>query len=196
MKNIKTLRILGGIHKGKPLKMASLEVTRSSKAILKESLFNTLSADILNTTFIEFFAGSGSVGIEALSRGAKFALFFEKNKESFKILEWNLKNTFKDSTPYRAILGDTFIEYKNALKPLKSPTIAYIDPPFDTRENMQDIYKHCFNLIKTLDSKLFKIIIIEHDSKLEIPANLGEFSHYKTRKFGRSSLSYFAPNLK
>ena len=75
-----TLKVIGGVFKGRNLQMAPLEITRSSKAILKESLFNTLNYDVVGANFVEFFAGSGSVGIEALSRGAKSAIFFEQNR--------------------------------------------------------------------------------------------------------------------
>ena len=74
-----TLKVIGGVFKGRNLQMAPLEITRSSKAILKESLFNTLNYDVVGANFVEFFAGSGSVGIEALSRGAKSAIFFDVN---------------------------------------------------------------------------------------------------------------------
>ncbi|WP_299546036.1 16S rRNA (guanine(966)-N(2))-methyltransferase RsmD [uncultured Helicobacter sp.] len=191
MAKIPTLRVIGGIYKGKNLQMAPLEVTRSSKAILKESLFNTLGAEIVGTNFVEFFAGSGSVGIEALSRGAKFALFFEQNKQSFKVLELNLANICKDCAPYQLIFGDTFKEYSMALKTLKSPTIAYIDPPFEVRENMKDIYIKCFKMIENLDSNVFSLVVLEHHSTLVIPEQIGAFSQIKTKRFGKSSLSYF-----
>lgn len=193
MQKKQTLRVISGIYKGRSLKMAPLETTRASKAILKESLFNTLSTEVLGVNFVEFFAGSGSIGIEALSRGAKFAVFFEKNKESHKILEWNLTNICKGSK-FKTILGDTFVHYKNALKDLEFPAIAYIDPPFDIRENMQDIYEKCFLMLEHLDTKIFKIIILEHSSTLNVPKNIGDFSHIKAKKFGKSTLSYFVQN--
>lgn len=170
--------------------MAPLEVTRSSKAILKESLFNTLGTSIVNTNFIEFFAGSGSIGIEALSRGAKEAIFFEQNSQSYKILLENLQNVCKQSK-YQTFKGDTFSLYQNALMGLKGESIAYFDPPFDIRENMQEIYTKCFEMIKNLDSKIFKIIVMEHISNLQPPQNLIDFSLEKTKKFGKSSLSYY-----
>ncbi|MCI5967937.1 16S rRNA (guanine(966)-N(2))-methyltransferase RsmD [Helicobacter sp.] len=191
MAKIPTLRVIGGIYKGRNLQMAPLEVTRSSKAILKESLFNTLSADIVGANFIEFFAGSGSVGIEALSRGAKFALFFEQNKKSFAVLESNLENICNNTTSYKLIFGDTFREYSRALKTLQAPCIGYIDPPFDVRENAEDIYAKCFKMVESLDSNIFSLIALEHRSKLAIPKTIGAFVHFKTKRFGKSSLSYF-----
>ncbi len=185
-----TLRIIGGIFKGRNLQMAPLEVTRSSKAILKESLFNTLSNDVVGANFVEFFAGSGSIGIEALSRGAKRVVFFEQNRESYQALDNNVKKICKDCD-CEIIFGDTFVNYKESLRELKGFSIGYFDPPFDVREGMEGIYQQCFKVIKSLDSRVFGIMVLEHISSLRIPQNLGDFECVKTRKFGKSALSYF-----
>lgn len=186
-----TLKILGGIYKGRTLQMASLETTRSSKAILKESFFNTLGCGILGVNFVEFFAGSGSIGIEALSRGAKSALFFECNQAAYEILKLNLQTICQRGERYRIVLGDTFSHYPLALKGLESPSIAYIDPPFHLRQEMQDIYQKCYQMISYLDKNLFHLVVLEHISSLEIPREIGDFALVKSRKFGRSALSYF-----
>lgn len=184
------MRVIGGIFKGRNLQMAPLEVTRSSKAILKESLFNTLSSDVVGANFVEFFAGSGSIGIEALSRGAKSAVFFEQNRESYQALENNVKKVCK-GCDCEIIFGDTFANYKEALKGLRGFSIGYFDPPFDVREGMEGIYQRCFKMIKSLDSVVFGIVVLEHIASLRIPQNLGGFECVKTRKFGKSALSYF-----
>ena len=86
-----TTKIIAGAYKGKVLDLPSLDVTRSSKAALKESVFNVLQFDIIDKIFIEAFAGSGSIGLEAISRGAKRAYFIELNKNSYSILVNNCK---------------------------------------------------------------------------------------------------------
>jgi 16S rRNA (guanine966-N2)-methyltransferase len=85
------IKIIAGKHRGKKLYMANKETTRSSKNILKESVFNTLQFEVVDSIFVEVFAGTGSIGLEALSRGAKFAYFLEKDPHSFKVLEHNIK---------------------------------------------------------------------------------------------------------
>lgn len=191
MTKIPSLKVIGGIYKGRNIQMAPLEITRSSKAILRESLFNTLNTNIVGVNFVEFFAGSGSIGIEALSRGAKFALFFEQNRKSYAILESNLTQICGNKAQYQLILGDTFQHYKTALKALQSPCIGYLDPPFDVRENMQDIYTKCFKMLEDLDANIFDLLILEHHSTLIPSKNIGAFKHLKTKRFGKSTLSYF-----
>ncbi|WP_141047257.1 16S rRNA (guanine(966)-N(2))-methyltransferase RsmD [Aliarcobacter cryaerophilus] len=188
-----TTKIIAGAYKGKVLSLPSLDVTRSSKAVLKESVFNVLQFDIIDKIFIESFAGSGSIGLEAISRGAKRAYFIELDKKSYSILVKNCKSINIEKC--QTIQGNAFVQTPlilEFLKNSKEEVILYVDPPFDYREGMEDIYDKSFRMIENIEnSNIFKIII-EHESKLEIPKILGKFSLEKTRKFGKSSLSYFS----
>lgn len=188
-----TTKIIAGTYKGKVLSLPSLDVTRSSKAVLKESVFNVLQFDIIDKIFIESFAGSGSIGLEAISRGAKRAYFIELDKKSYSILVKNCKSINIEKC--QTIQGNAFVQTPlilEFLKNSKEEIILYVDPPFDYREGMEDIYDKSFRMIENIEnSNIFKIII-EHESKLEVPKILGKFSLEKTRKFGKSSLSYFS----
>ena len=188
-----TTKIIAGAYKGKVLSLPSLDVTRSSKAVLKESVFNVLQFDIIDKIFIESFAGSGSIGLEAISRGAKRAYFIELDKKSYSILVKNCKSINIEKC--QTIQGNAFVQTPlilEFLKNSKEEVILYVDPPFDYREGMEDIYDKSFRMIENIEnSNIFKIII-EHESKLEVPKILGKFSLEKTRKFGKSSLSYFS----
>lgn len=187
-----TTKIIAGAHKGKVLELPSLDVTRSSKSVLKESLFNVLQFDIIDKVFIESFAGSGSIGLEAISRGAKRAYFIELDKNSYSILLKNCK--LVDIEKCQTIQGNTFVQTPlmlEFLKNSKDEVILYVDPPFDYREGMEEIYEKSFYMIENIDSTNIFMIIIEHVSSLKVPEVLGKFSLDKTRKFGKSSLSYY-----
>ena len=188
-----TTKIIAGAYKGKVLELPSLDVTRSSKSVLKESVFNVLQFDIIDKIFIESFAGSGSIGLEAVSRGAKRAYFIELDKNSYSILVKNCKNVNIEKC--QTIQGNAFVQTHlilDFLKNSKDEIILYVDPPFDYRDNMEDIYDKSFRMIKNIEvDNIFKIII-EHQSALEVPTVLGKFSLEKTRKFGKSSLSYYS----
>ena len=188
-----TTKIIAGAYKGKVLSLPSLDVTRSSKAVLKESVFNVLQFDIIDKIFIESFAGSGSIGLEAISRGAKRAYFIELDKKSYSILVKNCKSINIEKC--QTIQGNAFVQTPlilEFLKNSKEEVILYVDPPFDFREGMEDIYDKSFRMIENIESDNIFKIIIEHESKLEVPKILGKFSLEKTRKFGKSSLSYFS----
>lgn len=188
-----TTKIIAGTHKGKVLELPSLDVTRSSKSMLKESLFNVLQFDIIDKIFIESFAGSGSVGLEAISRGATRAYFIELDKNSYQILLKNCK--LVDIEKCQTIQGNTFVQtllILDFLRNSKDEIVLYVDPPFDYREGMEDIYKKSFHMIEEITATNIFMIIVEHVSSLEIPEVLGKFSLDKTRKFGKSALSYYS----
>ena len=188
-----TTKIIAGAYKGKVLSLPSLDVTRSSKAVLKESVFNVLQFDIIDKIFIESFAGSGSIGLEAISRGAKRAYFIELDKKSYSILVKNCKSINIEKC--QTIQGNAFVQTPlilEFLKNSKEEVILYVDPPFDFREGMEDIYDKSFRMIENIENNNIFKIIIEHESKLEVPKILGKCSLEKTRKFGKSSLSYFS----
>ncbi len=191
--NNPTTRIIAGKYKGKILELPALNVTRSSKARLKESLFNVLQFDIIDKVFIETFAGSGSIGLEAVSRDAKRAYFVELDRDSYRILTKNCNSV--EPNKCQTMLGDTFVQTPSILENLKNSNdelIVYIDPPFDFREGMDDIYEKSFEMIKNIENENIYLVVIEHVSTLEIPEVLGKFSLKKTKKFGKSSLSYFS----
>lgn len=187
-----TTKIIAGKYKGKTLELPSLDVTRSSKARLKESLFNVLQFDIIDKIFIESFAGSGSIGLEAISRDAKRAYFIELDKNSYNILLRNCKSV--DIEKCQTIQGNTFVQTPlilDFLRNSKDEVILYVDPPFDYRDGMEDVYEKSFTMIRNIDVNNIYMIVIEHESSLEVPEVLGKFSLRKTKKFGKSSLSYF-----
>ena len=188
-----TTKIIAGKYKGKILDLPSLDVTRSSKAMLKESLFNVLQFDIIDKLFIESFAGSGSIGLEAISRGAKRSYFIEKDRNSYQILLKNCKAV--DMEKCQTVQADTFVQTPLILDFLVNSNdeiVLYIDPPFDYRDGMDDIYTKSFDMIKNIELDNIFIIVFEHVSSLEMPKVLGKFSLIKTKTFGKSALSYYS----
>ncbi len=182
-------QIIGGKYKGKKLLLASLNTTRSTKSILKESYFNTVQFDIVDRIFFEVFGGSGTMGLEAISREAKKAYFIEIDKKAYKVLNTNIKSI--DENRCESFLGDSFELYKDVLKKIDEPSFIYFDPPFDIRENMQDIYEKTISLIENTPKEKVELIAIEHLSSRDFPDSIGEFKKKKKKKFGKSSLSYY-----
>lgn len=182
--------ISAGKYKGKKILLPDLSSTRSTKSILKGSLFDTLQSDIIDETFVEVFGGSGSMGLEALSRGAKSAYFIEKDKNAFSILNNNCKTIDKEHT--KCVHGDSFVCLPILIKELTCKAFFYFDPPFSIRDGMEDIYKKVLELIKNIPQEKAYLIIIEHMSTLILPEKIGSYVLHKTKKFGKSSLSYYA----
>lgn len=187
-------KIIAGKFKGKMIELPSLDTTRSSKSILRESLFNRLQFDVVDSVFVEVFAGSGSIGIEAMSRGAKKVYFIEKDENSFKVLKKNIKSLNIENSI--TILGDSFDKLNEVIKELKrsnQKAYFYFDPPFSYREGMEDIYEKSIKLIESIPSEIVEDVIIEHMSFLKLPNEIGGLTLQKHKKFGKSSISYYIP---
>ena len=181
--------ISAGKYKGKKIALPSLESTRSTKAILKGSLFDSLQYDIVDEVFVEVFGGSGSMGLEALSRGAKHAYFIEKNKAAYQTLKSNCK--IIDEMHTTPLQGDSFVLFSTLLSSLSSKAYFYFDPPFSIREGMEDIYQKVMDLIASIPAEKAHLIVIEHMSTLTLPEQIGVYTLQKTKKFGNSSLAYY-----
>ncbi len=87
------MRVIAGEAKGRKLLSVPGRATRPITDRVKESLFNILGGQVVNALFLDLFAGTGSVGIEALSRGARRAVFVERNRQALKVIAENLKMT-------------------------------------------------------------------------------------------------------
>ncbi|MDP2077982.1 MAG: 16S rRNA (guanine(966)-N(2))-methyltransferase RsmD [Sulfuricurvum sp.] len=188
-----TKRIIAGKYKGKVLKLPSKETTRSSKAIVLESFFNTLQFDVIDSIMVEVFSGSGSIGLEALSRGAKKIIFMEKDRDAIKALRSNIEQT--DKSACEVYEGDSFTNITQVVKRLGSlgeSAFIYVDPPFAFREGMEEIYEKMLLMIASLPLNVVQLITIEHMSMLELPDSIGEFNRIKSKRFGKTSLTYYA----
>ena len=189
-----TTTITAGSHKGQKIEIPDIFTTRSSKGILKESLFNTLQFDVIDKNFVEVFSGSGSIGLEALSRGAGEAYFMEYNKTAFRCLESNAKRI--DAEHSHLFFGDSFEKFENVYAMVKrsnEKTYFYFDPPFATRDGMDDIYDKTIALIETIESEVCEMVIVEHMTNLTMPDEIGVLEKIKKKKFGRSTISYYRP---
>ena len=90
------MRVIAGTARSMPLKTVEGSDTRPTTDRIKETLFNILQTEIYGSRFLDLFSGSGAIGIEALSRGAKEAVFVEHSKECVKCIKDNLKFTHLD----------------------------------------------------------------------------------------------------
>lgn len=189
MKKNLTTTIIAGIHKHKSINLPDIQTTRSSKNILRESVFNTLQFEIYDSELVEVFGGSGSIGLEALSRGANKVVFIERDKNSYNTLRGNIK-LLKEEARSIAINGDSFAVIGEAMGYV-SNAIVYIDPPFAIREGHEDIYDKCISMIQNLPKEKVKMVIVEHMTSLDLPQHIGDLTLHKTKKFGKSSLTYY-----
>ena len=172
--------------------MGDKETTRSTKNILKESVFNTLQWEVSDSIWVEMFSGVGSIGLEAISRGAKKAYFLEKNSEAIKVLKKNIDSMEPEKC--EIILGDSFNTVWDVIEKLKrnrEKAFFYFDPPFAIREGNEKIYDEVIKTISQLPKLNVEKIIIEHQTGVDFPETIAKYKKTKTRKFGKSSVTYY-----
>jgi len=134
-----SIRIIGGSHRGRKLPVLNAEGLRPTTDRTKETLFNWLMMDVQGAHCLDCFAGAGSLGFEALSRGAKSVTFMELDKLASKQLQANATLLKYDQESARVLQGNTLDLLKR--DPMKVD-IVFIDPPFQ-----QNLVQPCIELI-------------------------------------------------
>ena len=180
------MRVITGSARGHKLKAPTGENTRPTSDRVKESLFNILGIIAEEDVVLDLFSGSGGIGIEFLSRGANFAYFVDENEESVKIINDNLVKTK---------LADKALVYKDkvdrAIKKLAVKDIRFdyifLDPPY----NKEIVVETLENLIQEKLLKKTGQVIIEHETKLELPDKFKNLIKTDYRKYGDTSISFY-----
>ena len=177
------MRVISGSARGTKLKSIESESTRPTLDRVKESLFNILQNDLEDKVILDLFAGSGALGIEALSRGAKKAIFCDKSKEDVKVLNENLEKThLVDKAEVHTK------DYASLLKIIKQKSLdlVFLDPPYKSNYAVEAIKIILLNNLLLESGK----IVVETDEKCIIDEirNISEVEIYDERKYGRVTL--------
>ncbi len=182
-------RIIAGKARGFRLNTLSGNITRPITDRVKEALFNIIGGDIHHSRFLDLFGGSGSVGLEALSRGADLAVFVEKNIKAYEIL---LRNVQKTGLSDQAIVFrcDAFHYVMNE----KSFVFDYI---FIAPPQYKGTWTKMVNLLDTQPALLDDNgwLIVQIDPKEDEEQNLMNFEEFDRRKYGSTLLKLYAKLL-
>lgn len=157
---------------------------------MKESLFNIIAEHIYSADVLDVFAGTGSLGIEALSRGARTATFVDNSSASINIIKQNLEHT-KLNAMSTIIYGDAHKVINRLSKEGKKFDIIFLDPPY-SKKNVKE------TLQIVSDSGIIKnngIVIVEKDKVDIIPKEIGVLKIFKEAGHGNTILSFYKHNL-
>jgi len=181
------LRIIAGDLKGKKLFSVKGQHTRPTSDRLRESIFNILTNRSKNAFALDLYAGTGALGIEALSRGATLAYFIDNHKESISLISKNIQSCRLED---RCRIFRWDIERN--LRCLKNLTntfnLIFMDPPY----NANLIKPTLSNLEKSGCLKSDAWIVIEHSTRETIPADFQSFTRIDQRKYGKVFLSIYS----
>jgi 16S rRNA (guanine(966)-N(2))-methyltransferase RsmD len=175
------MRVIAGTYRSRRLAAPRGSATRPSSDRLRETLFNVLAPRIEGAVLADLFAGSGAVGIEAISRGAQQVYFVEKAAPAVAAIRENLKAL--------GIQSGFKIEpcsVAAALPRIAGCTIMYLDPPYDESEEYA-------RTLDSIDTQLTAegIVVAEHRRKTALAENYGVLHRYRVLEQGDAALSFY-----
>jgi 16S rRNA (guanine966-N2)-methyltransferase len=175
------MRILAGDLKYKKVSYIKDKNLRPTRSIVRKSFFDTIQGNVFGCVFLDLFAGVGSMGFEAASRGAKEIIFVDKAYRSIEVINKNISefNLGCKFTPMRMNAYD-FIDSPS----MRLVDVAYIDAPYSFDVN---------SFLKEFFGKINKnaIVCVEHLKGKDIDNVFLEFKKVKSKSFGKNSLDYF-----
>jgi 16S rRNA (guanine(966)-N(2))-methyltransferase RsmD len=180
MIDLASMRVIAGEFRSRRLKTVAGTDVRPTPDRLRETLFNVIAADLPGIVFLDAYAGSGSVGIEALSRGADRAIFMEKKRGALEAIEENLR-ALGLTARARVIAGSvrTFLAAQHA-------DIVFLDPPYDLAAEYT-------GALEILSQNPPGLVIAQHDRRTIIPAEAGPLKRVREIRQGDNVLSLYRP---
>ncbi len=180
-----SLRVISGIAKGRKLKLVPGDSTRPIMDRAKEALFSILGQGVVNAAFLDLFAGTGSVGIEALSRGAAHVLFIENDRKAIQTVYDNLKHTgLEDNATVR--MQDAFELFK------RPPDMPY-DYIFVAPPQYHHLWRRTLEMLDTHPAWVHDgvTVIVQIDPHESEPITLQHLVEYDRRRYGKTLLLFY-----
>lgn len=175
------MRVITGSARGRKLQTLEGRDVRPTTDKVKESVFSIIQFQIQDRVFLDLFAGSGQMGIEALSRGAKKAYIVDQSLKAIRVIEENLKATkLEDNASVCRQDAQSFL-----LSLRENIDVVYVDPPFE-RGLIDEV-------LPLLSAKMNKggVILCESADNETIPASAGDFLLDRTYRYGKIKVSLF-----
>jgi 16S rRNA (guanine966-N2)-methyltransferase len=187
----KDVRVISGKYRGRPLRSLRGSAIRPTSDRLRETLFNVLTAGnpeaLHNTTWLDMFAGSGAIGIEALSRGAGKVYFVETSASAAKVIEQNL-HSLEITGGYKILRDDLAGIVWRLQREHFVADVVFLDPPYGMRHSYEE------TLTVLANSSLIwamSLVVAEHDKKYDPGNAFGPLARIRTITQGNSSLSFY-----
>ncbi|HWW13475.1 MAG TPA: 16S rRNA (guanine(966)-N(2))-methyltransferase RsmD [Candidatus Dormibacteraeota bacterium] len=185
------MRVIAGTYRGRPLRSLRGTDIRPTSDRLRETLFNVLTAGnpaaLEGTVWLDLFAGTGAVGIEALSRGAKQVYFLENSAPAAKVIEQNLES-LGIAEGYRILRDDLLRILWRLQREHVACDVVFLDPPY----RMQHAYEE--TLTALADSSLvwaMSLVVAEHEKTFDPGAEFGSLRRIRKLVRGNTALSFY-----
>jgi 16S rRNA (guanine966-N2)-methyltransferase len=183
------MRIISGKYRGRKLKSPPSLQTRPTSDRLRETLFNILAPRIKGARFLDLCAGSGAVGIEALSRGAAHVTFVDRSRKMYALIETNLKALNVSDDEIEVVSKEALEFLRRYTRREEVPfDIIFFDPPYamDYEAVLDYVGEQATRMLAEAG-----VIIVEHHRKKDLKAECGTLKRYRMLKQGDSCLSFY-----
>jgi 16S rRNA (guanine966-N2)-methyltransferase len=180
------MRVIAGTYRSRRLIAPSGLATRPTSDRLRETLFNVLAPRIDGTVFVDLYAGSGAVGIEALSRGASLVYFVDKAPSAMAAIRSNLA-----ALNIRSGFQLESSSVSSALGRISAAGLIFLDPPYEAATE----YERTLDTIGQNAESLLApdgIVVAEHSRKAQLAEHFGELQRYRVLEQGDAGLSFYS----
>ena len=183
------MRIIAGEFRGRKIKRPESDLTRPTKDMVRESVFNMIGQYMPDKNVLDLFAGRGAYGLEAISRGAIEAVFVENDINSSKAIEENI-NTLKVGEKTKIIKADAFKALKDLGEKKERFDLVFCDPPYS-----KGLAKKALNMIYQYDILMPSgMLVIEHHREEVLPEALSDLFLTKNKTYRYTSISIYNKN--
>ena len=181
------MRIIAGEFRGRKIKQPESAEVRPTKDRIRESVFNMIAELVPDCRVLDLFAGSGAYGLEALSRGAREAVFVEKGKENSEVIKENIR-TLDVGDRSKVITSDVFRILEGLKGEKEAFDLVFVDPPYSKNMAKKTLLK--VNHYDILNHS--GLLIIEHHKNEPLPGSEGDVSILKEKTYGNIIISVYS----
>jgi 16S rRNA (guanine966-N2)-methyltransferase len=181
------MRVIAGIFRSRQLKGKPPAGIRPTSDKLRETLFNVLGPRVQSASFLDGFAGMGGVGIEAISRGARFVCFVDQSRKAAAIVRQNLQS-LEVREGFRMIEADLGKTLDLFERDGTTFDIVFLDPPYERKELYSESLS-AFGSRPLLNEG--GVLVMEHSKRVELPETEGMLMRYRMLTQGDSTLSFY-----
>jgi 16S rRNA (guanine(966)-N(2))-methyltransferase RsmD len=186
------VRVIAGKYRSRPLRsLRGLDIRPTSDR-LRETLFDVLVGGdptrLAETVWLDLYAGTGAVGIEALSRGARMVYFVEESAKPAALIRQNLRSLQVDPDTFEVIEREALVGLRRLDTQAVACDFCFLDPPY----RMQEAYAETLGFLS--QSRLLQpsaLVIAEHERKFDPPSHVGSLQRYRKLEQGDAALSFY-----
>ena len=184
------MRVIAGKYRSRVLIAPAGVKTRPTSDRLRETLFNVLAPQVEDSVFVDLYAGSGAVGIESISRGAREAIFVEQAQPALRAIRENL-TALDIHGGYALEARGVTVALRTLASTGRAADIVFLDPPYDEADEYESVLGllggECVALLAE-----GAIVVAEHAKKSDLGERYGNLARYRVLKQGDAALSFYS----